>query len=210
MFAPFRLGSPEVLDLTCDDTTSSSSTNEFTTIRRTVTRGFGYDQESVGDSGFAGSEVAGTDYGYAMRRFILDDDTVIEESPPLSPVLEEDKDPFGVHISQVPPSAEDAEPDNERRQPPQRPQTGTRMPLPPQPPAPGPETLPQTPHPGVPHPGVPSPTIGDRNTLLRKIIVRPAAPRQKKMTFEERARYVHEEMEAVRARSLEICKLSHP
>lgn len=42
----------------------------------------------MGDSGFAGSEVAGTDYGYAMERFILNDDTVVEESLPPSPVLE--------------------------------------------------------------------------------------------------------------------------
>ncbi|MCJ1243308.1 hypothetical protein MMC30_000505 [Trapelia coarctata] len=203
------MSSQSLLDSAVAVVTLSSSTHEFTTIRRTMNRGFGYDRESVGDSGFAGSDVAGTDYGYAMRRFILDDDTVVEESPPLSPVLEEAKDPFEVHESDVVTPVEDPEPTDEWWRPPPQPQK-VAPPVRPRGPGPGLEAKRISPPPPQP----PHPTRDRTITILRKTIVSPAALREKKIKFtEEGDKYVEimrnlekAEVDALRARSLEINK----
>lgn len=196
-----------------DAQTRSSSTNEFTTIRRTINRGFGYDQESVADSGFAGSEAAGTDYGYAMRRFILDDETVVEESPALSPVFDVDKDPFEVHESLVSTPVADVVPNDQWWRPPQPDNNVTRKPVPV--PAPMPTRVP-APDPVPTRPSAPPLSTHPRDrttTILRKTIVSPAALWQKQIKYTEENKHVKimrnldkAEVDELRSLSLDMCK----
>ena len=58
------------------------STKEFDNIKRLIREGFDLESMSTTDSGFQGSDAEQTEYGFAMKRFMLDTASVNYEPPP--------------------------------------------------------------------------------------------------------------------------------
>jgi hypothetical protein len=52
------------------------------------------DRDSISDSSFSGSGTVGTDHGYALRRYLLETETVLGESPPFGPETPEPESPL--------------------------------------------------------------------------------------------------------------------
>lgn len=47
------------------------------------------DRESLADSSFMGSGTAGSDHGYTLKRYLLETETVLGDSPPFGPTTAE-------------------------------------------------------------------------------------------------------------------------
>src|SRR5271154_7396369 len=52
------------------------------------------DRDSIANSSFLGSSTDGSDHGYTLKRYLLETETVLEDSPPFGPATSEPEPPF--------------------------------------------------------------------------------------------------------------------
>jgi len=111
-FVPLHYTSQSMIP-NCGTNSSLSQSHELERLQQRVNRGFRYDNESIGNHEYVGSTVQGSDHGYAMRRFLLETETVAADSRPPSSTSSFDdpfQDPYRFLTSSwVPPSKSELE-----------------------------------------------------------------------------------------------------
>jgi SH3 domain len=82
------LNEVRVVNSQADFIPSATSTTGFAKVReeiRGLQRKLDDDCNTIADSSFAGSDATGTDYGYALKRFLFESESIISTSRPNSP-----------------------------------------------------------------------------------------------------------------------------